>query len=75
MNEQGADREEVFVVRFWPERARPGANAWRGCVDFIPTGQRHFFVEISALADFVTACLDDASQRRAGGTPKGEPTS
>ncbi len=61
MTDQDPGREEVFVVRFWPDPARTEANGWRGCVDHVVTGQRQFFVELSALNEFVAACLNAAS--------------
>jgi hypothetical protein len=57
-------REEVFVVRFWPDRTRAQDNAWRGCVDHVLTGQRQFFVELPALTAFVAACLNEASTHK-----------
>ncbi len=64
MTDQDPSREEVFVVRFWPDPARPEANGWRGCVDHVVTGERQFFVELSALTEFVSAGLKAASSRR-----------
>jgi hypothetical protein len=44
-----------FVIRLWREnRELPGATAvWRGWVEHIPTGQRHYFQDSKRLYDIV----------------------
>lgn len=44
-----------FVIRLWREnRDLSGATAvWRGWVEYIPTGQRHYFQDTKRLYDIV----------------------
>ena len=50
------EREQVFVIRFWPAPAGE-EEAWRGCVDHLPTGERRFFAQLGELNEFVGRVL------------------
>ncbi|GAC1356402.1 MAG: hypothetical protein NVSMB31_17050 [Vulcanimicrobiaceae bacterium] len=64
MTQQDPNREQVFVVRFWPDPNGTPADAWRGCVAHVPSGQRQFFVTLSVLTEFMNACLHEASHAK-----------
>jgi len=52
-----SELEQLFVVRFWADRAAAERPQWRGCVDHIASGERRFFVDLDALAEFIGSCL------------------
>lgn len=64
------DRTAVFIVRIWCERGDADAAAmpeWRGSVEHMESGQRVFFRNLEAVADFMKVHLlsigIDAQQR------------
>ena len=44
----------LFIVRFWhePSQAATGGQ-WRGSVEHVPSGQRHYFAALNDLVDFI----------------------
>ena len=56
-----SEREQVFVVRFWPVPNAGKERHWRGCVDHLPTGERRYFVELVELNEFVDGLLSSAN--------------
>jgi hypothetical protein len=49
------ERSHAFVVRLWEERRDiDGAEpAWRGSVEDVRTGARHYFVSLPELSDYL----------------------
>ncbi|MDQ3287066.1 MAG: hypothetical protein M3Q42_02185 [Pseudomonadota bacterium] len=63
------DRTAVFIVRIWCERgdAEAAVPEWRGSVEHVESGQRTFFRNLEAVAEFMKLHLRgigvDAQQR------------
>jgi hypothetical protein len=51
--------EHLFVVRMWREQAAVGQGQWRGSVDHVTSGQKHYFSNTSDLIEFVTLRLEE----------------
>jgi hypothetical protein len=47
----GTRSERTFVVRMWGESGTGSEAAWRGRLDDLQTGQRHYFGSIGELLD------------------------
>jgi hypothetical protein len=52
-----------FVIRLWREnRDDPQAAAvWRGWIDHVQSGQRHYFQEIPAIQNIIASYVSDVS--------------
>lgn len=50
-----------FVIRVWQENREGVVDTavWRGWVDHIPTGQRHYFQEVEHLVEIMTVYLEE----------------
>jgi len=51
--------EHLFVVRLWRETAPGGDGQWRGSVDHVTSGRKHYFASMGALVEFMALRLDD----------------
>ena len=53
------DNTHVFIIRIWFERREfeGVAEPWRGVIEHIPSGQRHYVKEIDTILNFMTSCL------------------
>ena len=45
--------ERLFVVRIWFEPSAATGDAWRGCVEHVPSGSRRYFAALDELLAFV----------------------
>ncbi len=52
-------REHVFILRYWDDGSASAAPAWRGLVQHVPGGERFYFSDPAALAQYVQALLVD----------------
>ena len=52
--------ETLFIVRMWEEDSASASRAWRGCVEQIPSGKRHYFDNLRTLNEFLQAWLNAA---------------
>ncbi len=45
----------AFIVRVWPETARPGERpqVWRGSIERVGSGERLYFVRLESIAAFI----------------------
>lgn len=52
-----------FVIRLWREnRDDPQAKAvWRGWIDHVQSGQRHYFQEMNAIQNIIASYVSDVS--------------
>ncbi len=49
-----------FVIRVWQENQEDATEkvVWRGWVEYVPTGQRHYFQEPENLCKIMSIYLD-----------------
>jgi hypothetical protein len=54
------DHTASFIVRIWRESGEtPGSSDWRGSIEHVPSGQRSFFRDLGAIAQFMKPHLND----------------
>lgn len=53
-----------FVIRVWQENRDDVTDTavWRGWVDHIPSGQRHYFQEVEHLIEIMTVYLKEVPE-------------
>jgi hypothetical protein len=56
--------EHLFIVRIWREVAKGGQSQWRGSVDHVASGQKHYFANTSDLVEFITFRLEDPASQQ-----------
>jgi hypothetical protein len=51
-----SENRQVFIVRVWREtREIEGADPeWRGSIEHVPDGERHYFKDLNELADLIS---------------------
>ncbi len=58
-------REHAFALRLWAESGN-GAEAWRGRIDDLQTGERRYFASLCELMEYIhrriEACARDSPQ-------------
>jgi len=53
--------EHLFVVRIWQEHEAAGKGRWRGSVDHVTSGQKHYFGTTGDLVEFMMRRLEERS--------------
>lgn len=56
--------EHLFIVRMWREDARGGQGQWRGSVDHVASGHKHYFANTSDLVEFITLRLEEPAAKK-----------
>jgi hypothetical protein len=53
------DNTHVFIIRIWFERREIEgvAEPWRGVIEHMPSGRRHYVKETNAILNFMDSCL------------------
>jgi len=64
----------TFVVRFWRERSREGAQ-WRGRIEHVQTGENAAFLDLDGLVEFFrrSGFMSDGEHSREGIEEDGRP--
>lgn len=52
-----------FTVRVWQEDLGEGRSEWRGSVELLGTGKKHYFRGLSNVSEIIAAVLDETRQR------------
>jgi hypothetical protein len=45
-------RSHLFTVRIWSEELGDGQKEWRGQMQYVPSGEPHYFRDWQSLVDF-----------------------
>ena len=55
------DGTQVFIVRVWLEtrEIKDAPVQWRGVVEHVPSGERHYFTDLNDIKAFVGSFLED----------------
>ncbi len=49
----------LFMLRMWVENSGEGTREWRGQVEYVTSGERHYFREWPALVEFLESTLTE----------------
>lgn len=55
------DRTHVFIVRVWfePREIEAAPAEWRGMIEHVPSGQRHYLNNLDDITAFIAPYLED----------------
>ena len=53
----------LFTVRVWQEDLGEGRSEWRGSVELLGTGKKHYFRGLLQVSEVIAAVLDETRQR------------
>jgi hypothetical protein len=57
MNESSTPLTHLFVIRVWAQDIEDGRTEWRGRVQYIPSGEVHYFREWADMLSIVQHML------------------
>ena len=60
MNDSSAPQSHLFVIRIWAQEIEHGRTEWRGRVQYVPTGEVHYFREWADMLSILRRMLPDA---------------
>lgn len=52
-----------FTVRVWQEDLGEGRSEWRGSVELLGTGKKHYFRGLSQVSEIIAAALGEISSK------------
>lgn len=67
MAEAETPRTHLILVRIWAQAVENGRFEWRGRVQYVPTGEVHYFRDWPALLVIVQRFLPDLDQEIVSG--------
>lgn len=53
----------LFTVRVWQEDLGEGRSEWRGSVELLGTGKKHYFCGLSQVSEIIAAALGEISSK------------
>lgn len=58
-------KTHVFIVRLWcePREIEGASPEWRGVIEHVPTGRRHFFRHMDDIPAFIASFLHGVGYR------------
>ncbi len=57
MDQSSPSPSHLFVIRIWAQEIEDGRTEWRGRVQYVPTGEVHYFREWPAMLAIVQRML------------------
>ncbi len=62
MNDGSPPHSHLFVIRIWAQEIEHGRTEWRGRVQYVPTGEVHYFREWPAMLALVQRMLPGSGE-------------
>ncbi|GIK56743.1 MAG: hypothetical protein HND44_19040 [Chloroflexi bacterium] len=66
MDQSSPPPSHLFVIRIWAQEIEHGRTEWRGRVQYVPTGEVHYFREWPAMLALVQRMLPGSGEAVSG---------